>query len=358
MMRKLIIRSTVIVFWVFVIFSCLYLPKVSFTGIESRSINVFAFGDILDPSVVAQFEEETDIKVRLSYYSSNEELLVKMKATKGEGYDLIIPSDYAVNLLIQEKLLQPIDKSKLSFWHEINKNLLGHTFDPMNEYSIPLEWEIFGFGIDNDYFANHPPLHSWKLIFDRSIIDYKIAMTNDPIEAIQFAGFYLFGLQEELNHAQALQVRALLKQQKNWVEAYASFRGDYFLATRNCPVVVASSSYIWKTMRQFPFVSFVVPEDGTFITIENLAIPAVTKKENYTYQFINYIFKHESIKTHFEKFGFFPSTLQALQDLDIKPEARELINASEEQFSKFHFIQEIMPQQEIHDTWVDVKSGS
>lgn len=358
MMKKILIRSVVVILWMVVIFGCLYLPKVSFDGKQSRCINVFAFGDILDPAIVADFEQESGIKVRLSYYSSNEELLVKMKATKGEGYDLIIPSDYAVNLLTKEKLLQPIDKSKLPFWHEINRNLLGHAFDPKNEYSIPLEWEIFGFGVDKDYFAAHPLSRSWKLIFDRSIIDYKIAMTNDPIEAIQFAGFYLFGELEELNSSQALQVRSLLKDQKNWVEAYASFRGDYFLATRNCPVVVASSSYIWKTMRQFPFVSFVVPEDGTFITIENLAIPAVTKKQEYTYQFINYLFKHESVKTHFEKFGFFPSTLQALQDLDITSEAKELINASEEQFSKFHFIQEIIPQQQIHDTWVDVKSGS
>lgn len=357
-MKKLCTRAFVILFWMIVIFASLYLPKVSFTGHESKSINIFAWGDILEPSVVAKFEEETGIKVHLSYYSSNEELLVKMKATKGEGYDLIIPSDYAVNILIQEKLLAPINKSKLTFWPEINKNLLGHSFDPNNDYSIPLEWEIFGFGIDKDYFSTHPLDPSWKLIFDSSMIDYKIAMSNDPIEAIQFAGFYLYGPIEELNKIQAGAVKTLLKKQKSWVEAYASFRGDYFLATRNCPVVVASSSYIWKTIRQFPFVSFVVPKEGTFITIENLAMPSISQKQAYTYQFINYLFKHESVKTQFEKFGFFPSTLQSLQGLIIEPEAKELINSSEEQFKHFHFIQEIMPQQEIHDTWVEVKSGN
>lgn len=355
-MKKYLIRTGVITAWMIFIIGALYLPKMRFAQDEQKSINVFAWGDILEPSVIASFEKETGIKVKLSYYASNEELFVKMKATRGEGYDLIIPSDYAVNLLIQDDLLKPIKKKKLSFWQDINPNLLGHPFDPENRFSIPLEWEIYGFGIDKDYFRNRHLIKSWKLLFDRSIIDYKIAMTNDPIEAIAFAGFYLYGSTETLNKSQAQDVKQLLINQKSWVEAYASFRGDYFLATRNCPVVIASSSYIWKTMRQFPFVSFVVPQEGTFITIENLAIPAKSKKQNYTYQFINFLFKHESVKTHFETFGFFPSTLQSLSELEIDPIAKELINATGEEFKKFYFFEELIPQQEIHDTWVEVKS--
>ncbi len=82
---------------------------------EPNSINVFAWGDILDPAVIADFEKETGIKVNLNYYSSNEELIVKLKATRGEGYDLIIPSDYAVKILIKEDLLKPIDQKPPRF---------------------------------------------------------------------------------------------------------------------------------------------------------------------------------------------------------------------------------------------------
>ena len=357
-MRKLLIRSLVIISWTGFIFTCLYLPKMPLSKAEANTINIFAWGDLLDPSVIDNFEKETGIRVRLNYYASNEELLVKMKATKGEGYDLIIPSDYAVNVLIESKLLRKIDKNKLGFWKDINPNLLGHSYDPKNEYTIPFDWEIFGFGIDKEYFSSHPLAKSWKLIFDSSIINYKISMTNDPIEAMLFASFYLYGDVKKLSSQEALEVKDLLKKQKSWVEAYANFRGDYFLATRNCPVVVASSSYIWKTKRQFPFVSFIVPEEGTFITIENLAIPISSQRQEITYKLINYLFKHESVKTHFEKFGFFPSTIQSIENIDIDPQARELINTSEENFKKFYFTEEVVSQQVIHDTWVEVKSGS
>jgi spermidine/putrescine transport system substrate-binding protein len=357
-MGKSLVRFLILMAWLIAIMTILYMPKFLVPSDSQRSINIFSWGDILDPQVIASFENETGIKVNLSYYASNEELLVKMKATKTEGYDLIIPSDYAVDILIENSLLKPINKSKLPFFKDINPHLLGHYFDPENTFSIPLEWEVYGFGIDKTFFAKKHFKPSWNLIFNIQDKEYKISMTNDPIEAIAFAGLYLYNDLSTLTLKQASEVQQLLIKQKQWVEAYANFRGDYFLATKNCPVVVASSSYIWKTMRLFPFVSFVVPNEGTFMTIENLAIPIKTKKEEYTYQFINHLFKHESVKKHFEKFGFFPSTLQSLQDLEIDPIAKNLINASIEEFNKFHFLQELLPQQQLQDLWIEVKTSS
>ena len=356
-MKQWFFRPIIVVFWVVILFGCLYWPKLKIFHYEANTLNVFAWGDILDNAVIAQFEKETGHKINLSYYSSNEELLVKLKATKGEGYDLIIPSDYAVALLTEEGLLKPLDRGRLLFWQDINPNLLGHHFDPQNRFSLPFEWEIYILGIDKNYFATRPLDPSWKLIFDKNTVNYKISMINDPIEAIQFAGFYLFGDLDHLDETQALSVKNLLKEQKKWVEAYANFRGDYFLATQNCPVVIASSSYIWRTMRLFPFVSFIVPKEGTFITIENLAIPKLSDKDDLTYKFINYLYSHYSVKSHFETYGFFPATLQSLKEIEMEPEARELVFSSEEQFKKFHFVTDLIPQQQIHDTWVEVKSG-
>lgn len=357
-MRKLFIRSSIILFWIGLIAFGLYWPTWEIIRHEEDSINVFAWGDILDPAVVSDFEKQTGIKVNFSYYSSNEELIVKLKATGGQGYDLIIPSDYAVNVLIQENLLKEIDKTQLKFWNGLNPNLTGHFFDPENAYSIPFEWELYGFGIDKDYFANRPMQPSWKMIFDPNVVKYKITMKNDPIEAVEFAAFYLFGPVSSIDENQAIEVKRLLKQQKPWVEAYADFRGDYFLATKNCAVVIASSSYIWRTMRMFDFVGFVVPEEGSFITIENLCIPKPSKKEELTYQFINYLYTPQSVSSHYETYGFFPAMLKAEDIADIDVQASQILKDSETHFNKYHFFQNILPQEEVRDIWVDVKSGN
>jgi spermidine/putrescine transport system substrate-binding protein len=355
-MVKFFIRSLIVLFWIGLIFAGLYWPKWKIFHYEENSINIFSWGDILDPDVVADFERETGIKVHLNYYSSNEELLVKLKATRGEGYDLIIPSDYAVQQLAKDHLLLPLDRSKFSFWEDLNPALVNLPFDPDNIYSIPFEWEIFGLGIDSNYFSTRPLDPSWKLIFDEKVINYKITMINDPVEAVLFSSFYLYGIVDRLDQGQVEEIKKLLIRQRKWVEAYADFRGDYFLATKNCPVVVSSSSYIWRTMRNFPFIRFVVPKEGTFITIENLCIPSASKKEKLSYQFINYLFRPESVASHYRTFGFFPSNLKALPLMELDPQAEALIRTSPKDFNKFYLTKVLLPQQELRNLWVEVKT--
>jgi spermidine/putrescine transport system substrate-binding protein len=350
------IRSLIVLSWVSLIFAILYFPNWQITSPTAKSLNIFAWGDILEPSVIADFEKETGIKVNLNYYSSNEELLVKMRATQGFGYDLIIPSDYAVKALEEEGLLKELDKGQLLFWNQLNPLLLNHPFDPGNHYSIPFGWEIFGLGIDKGYFQTHPLMLSWDMIFRPQ--GFKIAMLNDPIEVMALAAFYLFPEAKNISHDQAREMKNLLMHQKKWVEAYASFRGDYFIATKNCPVVVSTSSYLRRSMKQFPFVGFVVPKEGTFITIENLCIPKLSTKTHNVYQFINYLFRQESIQTHYDTYGFFPTSLAGLNFIEHDPETRRMITSSPGTFNTYHFIENILPEQLMHDMWVEIKTQS
>ncbi len=346
-------RATIVFIWLVLIFSALYLPLMEFTK-EERVINVFTWGDILDSRVVAAFERQTGIKVRMSYYASNEELVVKLRATGGEGYDLIMPSDFAVYLLSQDKLLSPIDQSKLDFWHDLHPKLLNLAFDPGNRYSIPLEWEVFGLGINSMMYKQPAGSISWKAVFDPGPIDFKIMMLNEPMQAVLFAALYLFPKVEPLSKEQFAAVYDLLIRQKQWVEAYADFRADYFLATESCPIAVASSSYIWRARRLFPFIDFVVPSEGTFISIENVCIPSKSTHQEWTYAFINFLFRPESGAIHFENLGFFPSTYSGQQAMDAG--AKELLRTFEEHSESFHFFEKIYSPKEVRDMWVEVKS--
>lgn len=357
-MKSLFVRSGIILFWIVLICCALYWPKVKFLSYDENTLNVFAWGDILDPSVVAEFEKQSGIKVNLNYYASNEELLVKLRATGGEGYDLVVPSDYAVKIMTQEGLLKKLDKEKFTFYNSLNPVLLDHFFDPENTYSIPFAWELFGFGIDLEYFAKYPTEPSWKMVFDPETIHYKITMLNDPIEAVDMAAFYLYGPEERaLTPTEIDEVRDLLIAQKKWVTAYADFRGDYFLATRNCAVVVASSSYIWRTKRLFDFVGFVVPKEGSFVTIENLCIPKKSTKEHLVYPFINFLYSPSSIATHYETYGFFPPTLNAFDQMSLDPQAFALIHSTKKEFEKFHYTRDILPQDILRNLWVEVKAS-
>ena len=354
--KKWVLRFGIICFWMALITALLYFPKVTILPRKDKSINVFSWGDILDPQVIANFESSSGIKVHINYYASNEELLVKLKATQAAGYDLIIPSDYAVYRLIQENLLKEIDKSKLGFLETVNPLLMGHFYDPENHFSLPFSWELFGLGVDRDYFEQFPFEPTWGLIYDPALIHYKIAMINDPLEVIPLTAFYLFHKNEPLNEEKFQQVRELLLKQRPWVEAYADFRGDYFIATKNCPVAVASSSYISRSKKMFPFIQFVIPKEGTFITIENLCIPINSKKEKWVYELINYLYRPESVAKHFDSFGFFPATVNALDLIKMDQQFSKYLFSTKDDFRKYHFFKKVYPQQPIRDLWIEVKS--
>jgi spermidine/putrescine transport system substrate-binding protein len=348
------IRLFIIFFWVFLIFAVLYLPNVRWIQRNDESINVFCWGDGIDPDVIADFQQETGIKVHLNYYSSNDELIVKMKATRGAGYDLIAPSDYAIAKLVKYDLLRPLDRSKLKFWKELNPLLMGHPFDPHNEYSVPFEWEVFGLGYDMEYFEKTPFEPSWEMLFSPQ--GYQVAMLNNPGDAVFLSSLYLFEKSNLLTPEEFEKTRMLLIQQKPFVEAYADHRTSYFLATRNCPVVVTANSYIWRLKKNFPFIKFAIPKEGTYISIENFALPHGSPKEELVYTFLNYLYTKDSFEKHFETFGFFPAISGAVKNLEEDPDAQAILFTAKEEFKKFHLYTELVPQKELIPLWVEVKT--
>lgn len=350
-------RVFIVFAWIFAIFVLLYLPNLHLFPTKERSINIFIWGETLMPQILKDFERETGIRIHLSYFSSNEELLVKMQATEGRGYDLIMPSDYAVSVLTKQDLLKPLDKKRLKFFSQLNPSLTGLSYDPQNTYSIPFEWEIHALGYSPAYIAKMgtPPL-SWGAIFDKRQIDYTVGMNNDPIEAIQFAALYLFGKTEDLSREQFEQIRSLLIEQNRWVEAYTNARPDYFLATGNCPVVVTYSSLIKRLKQIYPEAGFAIPKEGAFISIENFCIPKNSTNYDLVYDLLNYLYRDPSLIAHYKTYGFFPATHSTLSQIDFTDSERDILRFVDEDFDKLHFFQGLFPRKEVIDLWVQVKS--
>lgn len=360
-LHSIFIRFAIIAFWLLVIFGFLYLPEFAIKNLETKTINVFAWSGSFDLAYVAQFEKQTGINVNLSYYESNEEMLTKIRATKGYGYDLIVPSDYAVNILRTESLIKKIDKQKLNFIDKLNPVLLGHYYDPSNEYSLPYEWGIFGLGIDKEFFSNKLPQPSWNLIFDPAKIKSRIIMSNDPLVSIPIAAFYLYGTLKGLNAEKFEEIKKLLIAQKKHVEAYADFRADYYLATRNCPVAVSSSAYIWRSMRVYPFIDFIIPSEGTLVTIENCAIPITSNKDDLVYKFLEFLYSPKNMANNFNERALFPVTTDVLDHIKVNDTVYKLLTLNKEEFKKFSFLQfdEFSPEideQSFQDLWVAIKS--
>ncbi len=350
--KSLFIKIGIIFFWAILFLFVLYVPKF-FKHIHSRnSINIATWTDMIDETMIKQFEKKTGIKVNLSYFDNNDELLIKIRATKGKGYDLIIPSDYTVQTLIKEQLLKPFDKTKITVWDRINPRLLGAYFDPENHYSIPYYWGIYGIGINTDLVSLHKNDISWDLIF-KPYNTYTISMLDSPREAILLTAYYLFHSIHNLDAGKIQQVKELLIKQKKWVEAYTEFRADYLLLSQTCPLVVTTSPLMFRLMNTQKNVNFSLPKEGTFTVTDNWVIPAASDKELLTYQFINFIYQPEVIAYHFDIFSFIPATIDIELLLSDYP---AIYDAHTNNEYHLEYFENVLSKDVLNSVWIALKA--
>lgn len=358
MNRKFLTRLCIVCLWVLTIFCILFWPNFhkNFKA-NAKVLNVFSWSDVLSQELLEDFEKETGIKVNVYYYSSNEELRIKLKNVRESGYDLIIPSDYAVHMLANEGFLKPLDKEKLNFLEDLNPILMHHKYDPNNTYSLPFQWDVYGFGIDTDVFKSKENAPStWNNLFNEDFINYKIAMTNDPIEAFCLASLYLFGKKDFLTPKETLLVKNLLIEQKKHVEAYAVPRSDYVLGSKNASLALTLSAYILRSKEDFRFIKFVTPKDKTFISIENIALPIGSNHEDYAYAFLNFLYKPKNLSRACNTFGVFPATITAIDLLKNKEDFLEIEEEIQRNHYELHFFKHLIPEKELRRLWVEIKS--
>ena len=355
-MKHFFLKFFIIFSWILLIFGMLLIPKIDLKkSYNDRSIDVFVWGDYFESKTIKKFEELNNIKVNLHYYSSNEEMMLKLRAHKGSGYDLVVPSDYAVQILIKENLLQPMDYSKINFLHKISPILLDHNFDPKNKYSLPNMWEVYGIGYDSEQLKEIDLKPTLGHFFDKNLISYKFSMTPDPVEAIVFASCYLYGRINQLSAQQALEVKNLLIEQKPFVEAYADYRAKYLMQTKNCPIAVIRSSLLFYIAQENPHMQFVIPDEATITTIENVAIPVGCKKQEMVYKFLNFIYEDEPHASQLDICPLFPAVKSSL---DYTDEVKEFYDTYEKAIKKdnLYFFRYLIPEEEIRDMWVEIKN--
>lgn len=303
-----IFRTLSILFWALVIIGFLVIPTRILHLFEEKTLNIFTWSHVLDPAYIRKFQQDTGIKVNVSYFESNEELLGKL-GLKDSGYDLIVPSDYAVAWMVKKDLLKPIDRKRLTFFDRIDSRLLGNYFDPDNRYSLPYFWGVYSVIINKNYYQGAYP-HDLKLIFDKTYVPHFVCMPSNARELIMLASIYLFGsIGSLLDEHKREQVKQLLLEQKKWVSNYSDERVEYLIGSRTCGAALALSTDYQRIEKENKHVDLIIPQDGAVAVIDSFVIAKTSKKDELIYQFLNYMYRDESVIHHAKTFGVCPPTI-------------------------------------------------
>ncbi len=273
----------------FVLFSL----TVILSGCEKKSkpiLNLAIWGNYLSPELEKQFTESTGIKIRMTNYSSNEELLAKVQ-TGGASFDVAVPSDYMVSVMSQLGLLETLDKSQLPNFANLDPQFLAQDFDPQNNHSIPYGWTTAGIAVRKDLYKES--ITSWKDLFENPKLKGQISVLDDMRE---LSAAILKLQNASVNTTELPEIQEAfkyLKKVKAQVKVFTVNAVD-LLKNKEIKAGFVYSSDALLAQKTDPNIDYVIPKEGATRAIDNLVIikNAANKKEAHA--FLNFMMTKEA----------------------------------------------------------------
>jgi spermidine/putrescine transport system permease protein len=265
-----------------------------------KELNLFAWSEYVPQEVLDGFTKESGVKVNYETYASNEEMLSKLLAG-GTKYDLIMPSEYAVEALIKGKKLDTLDAAKIPNLKNLAPNMKNMVHDPDQRYSVPWMVSTTGIVVNTDKIKD--PIKGFKDVFQAK---YKgrIVVINDNRELVSWA---LSTLGIPVNDITPENLEKAKPVVASWVKLVKVFDSDSpktaFLGGDVDIGVIWSgeAALLYKEDKKYQFV---MPAEGTHMAIDSLCIPMGAPNKEGALMFMNYILKPEVSKKISEKFPY------------------------------------------------------
>ncbi len=256
------------------------------TASVERVVNLATWSSYVTPATIEAFQKKTGIKVQISNYSSNEELLAKLQAG-ASGWDVAVPSDYMVYAMVKLGLLVKLNYAELPNAKALDSQFLNKEYDSKNEYSLPWDWGTTGIAINRNKYSGE--IKGWKDFFSREDLAGKVTLLDDAREAIG-AALLSMGLDLNTTKPEDLQrAKALLLKFKPRLKAITT-EVKTAIETGDIPVAHSYSTDTLQGARNTGGkVEYIIPEEGATLWIDNLVIPTGAKHLKEAHELINFM---------------------------------------------------------------------
>ncbi len=311
---------------IFSLLLCGCLVTSSLTGCSSKAetsngvVYVYNWGEYIDPQTLDMFEEETGIKVIYDEFETNEGMYPKVEAGSS-AYDVICPSDYMINKMIANDLLQELNfdnmpNAKANIGAQYYEQ--AQSFDPGNKYCVPYCWGTVGILYNKTMVEE--PVTSWSILWDEKYAD-NILMQDSVRDAFMVA-LKLNGYSMNTLDENELQVaKNSLIEQKPLVQAYVVDQvRDKMIGGEAALGVIYSGEAIY-TQRENPDLEYVIPDEGTNVWIDGWVIPKNAPNKENAEKFIDFMCRGDIALMNFEYITYStPNTVaqEQIEDEDIK----------------------------------------
>lgn len=350
------------IFLLFVLLTAL-LPIQAQAAGDTVTINVYNWGQYLSDgtddyiNVIEEFEAAyPNIKVNYMTYDSNESMYTKLK-TGGSLFDIIIPSDYMVEKLIAEDMLEPLDMTNIPNFSYIDESFRDPSYDPGSVYSVPYTWGGVGV-IYNTKYVDEADTGGWELLWNEKYAG-KILMFDNPRDAFAIAQLEL-GYDINTEDSTLLTLSAnLLREQKPLVQMYVMDqvfdkmqRGEAWIAP------YYAGDYLLM-VEENPDLAFYYPEEGFNLFVDAVCIPKGSEHKAEAETFINFLLSPEICGQNLEYLGYSSPSSAAKEYMDPEVASDPIAYPDEDTLARGLSFSSLSLEgtQEMNSLWLTVKTA-
>ncbi len=281
---------------------------------EGQTLHVYNWGEYTGENLIAEFEEATGAKVVMDYFDSNEQMYIKI--ANGESYDILVPSDYMIERLIQEDMLQKLDKSLLNCMDLINDDVKGLSYDPNNDYSVPYFWGTVGIIYDTTKVSEEDLENEGYNIFLNTKYKGDIYLYDSERDSFMMA-------LKALGYSMNTENEEELEEAYDWLITCVSTMGpeivtdeiiDNMVQGRKALGLVYSgdATYI---MAENEDMGFYMPESGTNLWTDAMVIPKNATNVELAHEFINFVSSFDGAYDNSSYVGYTSPNVEVMDEL-------------------------------------------
>lgn len=281
---------------------------------EGQTLHIYNWGEYTGENIIAEFEKETGAKVIMDLFDSNEQMYIKV--ANGESYDILIPSDYMIERLIQEDLLQKLDKSKITCLDLINDDVKGLPYDPNNDYSVPYFWGTVGIIYDKTKVSQEDLENEGYNIFKNQKYKGDIYLYDSERDSFMMA-------LKALGYSMNTNDEKELKEAYDWLidcvqtmntEIVTDEIIDNMVQGRKAFGLIYSGDATY-VMSENENMGFFMPESGTNLWSDGMVIPRNAKNVELAHEFINFASSFDGAYDNSSFVGYTSSNIEVMDEL-------------------------------------------
>lgn len=329
--------------------------------VTSKELNLYGWSEYIPQELLDQFAKEYGVKVNYDTYASNEELLAKLQAG-AKDYDVIIPSDYTVKIMLGQNLLAPIDINQIPNFANVDPQFKNPSYDPGNKYTVPYQWGSVSIAVNTDKVTKPITKYAdlWDPIFKNSLV-----VLDDEREVIGMALLTLGYDKNSTDPKQLNEAKQKLLQLKPNIKVFDSDSPKTELLSGEAVAGLVWNGEAALAHRENPKIIYVIPSEGMGIWVDNLAVPKDPPHKDAAIAFLNFVLRPDMSVLITQAFPYSSVNLPALDLLkqtDPKAYAEYMSNPannpSAQDIKNAHSVVDVGDATTLYDqVWTDVKSG-